>query len=205
MEFDADTLKQQVPFYLTSADKARLMQEIEAIAGGQSVPFSLSEYHDFSEGEILQGDSWARFELFNHHDRQCRPVRGLVLSNSCDIAQDNARDLPTRVTFSPLVRLSNFEAVLRDKGVSPEAINAKLASIRQQGTSNIFYLPEGGKIDSEYIIRLDDIHSIPTELFLSSERELLFRLNMTGFYMLTFKLSIHFCRLQEQVDRGFTS
>jgi hypothetical protein len=53
------------------------------------------------------------------------------------------------------------------------------------------------------MVRLDNIHSIPyTSHLKNSGRKKLFTLSNTGFYMLVFKLSIHFCRLQENVQRG---
>ena len=35
----------------------------------------------------------------------------------------------------------------------------------------------------------------------ASDREKLFTLSNTGFYMLVLELSVHFCRLQEKVNR----
>ena len=48
---------------------------------------------------------------------------------------------------------------------------------------------------------LDDLHSMPIELH-GQAAEKLFTLSMAGFYLFVLKLSVHFCRLHENVDRS---
>jgi hypothetical protein len=66
----------------------------------------------------------------------------------------------------------------------------------------MFFLPAGGPMAEDHVIRLDDAHSMPVAAHIAAEhREKLFTLSNTGFYMLVLKLSVHFCRLHEKVNR----
>jgi hypothetical protein len=202
MEFDAESLKRQIPFYLTAEDQQALVRELQAIAGGGAADYLLSDYRNAFNEIMLQGDGWRGFQLFVFDSGERRSVRGVVLSNSCDVDPENPRDTPSRVIFAPLVKLSVYQDVLTASGIDGARIAAKLAAIKAQKTSNVFYLPASGALTEDYVVRLDEAHSMPVAAHLgNSHREKLFTLSNTGFYMLVLKLSFHFCRLQEQVNR----
>ena len=89
-----------------------------------------------------------------------------------------------------------------ESDIKQRQIDAKLAAIRAQKTSNLFFLSLGEPLTDDHVVRLDDAHSMPvTAHSAATDREKLFTLSNTGFYMLFLKLSIHFCRLQEKVNR----
>lgn len=202
MNLDAETLARHIPYYLTAEDKKALLAELEAISRGGTAQYVLGAHHDSFEKVMLQGDGWRGFELFLFETGQRTSVRGIVLSNSCDVDPNNPRDVPTRVIFAPLVKLAEFEAQLAKSGISQERIAAKIDAIRAQKTTNIFHLPAGGTLTEDYVVRLDDTHNMPVSAHVSSEkREKLFTLSNAGFYMLVLKLSVHFCRLLEKVNR----
>ena len=46
-----------------------------------------------------------------------------------------------------------------------------------------------------------DVRSQPLDHFMAGDRSLLFRLSDFGFYLFLFKLSIHFTRMLEGVER----
>ena len=122
-----------------------------------------------------------------------RSVQGLVISNSCYVDPNNRRDLPARVIFAPLVKLATYEALLRQRDIKQRQIDEKLAAIRAQKTNSLFFLPSGGPLADDHIVRLDDAHSMPVAAHsAATDREKLFTLSNTGFYMLVLKLSIHF-------------
>ncbi len=202
MNFDTESLRQQIPYYLTAEDKRILTNELKEISQGGTANYLLSPQHDSFLEDMLQGDGWEGFYLFKYPDGKRISVRGLVLSNSCDINPDNSRDVPSRVLFAPLVKLSKFEVLLRRAGIAEKRISEKLNSIRTQKTTNIFFLPGGGMLSEDYIVRFDETQSMPAQAHSDIEnKQKLFTLSNTGFYMLVFKLSIHFCRLHENVDR----
>lgn len=202
MSFNVDSLQQHIPFYLTSEDQRALVEELNAIASGGTANYLLSAYNDTFKDDMLQGDGWRGFQLFLFETGERRPVRGLVLSNSCDVDPANPRDVPARVIFAPLVKLSAFKGLLDASGISAEKVEAKIASIKAQKTTNIFFLPAGGPLEEDYVVRFDEAQSMPVAAHTKSpDREKLFTLSNTGFYMLVLKLSVHFCRLQEKVNR----
>lgn len=202
MNLDADTLIQQIPYYLTVEDQKVLLKELTAISRGGTAEYLLGTEEDSFQEVMLQGDGWRGFQLFLFETGDRRTVRGIVLSNSCDVDPQNKRDVPARVIFAPLVKLATFKVLLEANGISTERIAAKIAAIKAQKTSNIFYLPAGDVLQEDYIVRFDDAHNMPAAAHAKSgEREKLFTLSNTGFYMLVLKLSVHFCRLQEKVNR----
>lgn len=202
MNLDAETLIQQIPYYLTAEDQKALLNELNAISRGGTAKYLLSTYRDSFKEMMLQGDGWRGFQLFLFETGERRSVRGIVLSNSCDVDPNNPREVPARVVFAPLVKLAVFKALLNASGIGADRVADKIAAIKAQKTSNIFYLPAGGVLEEDYIVRFDEAHNMPVAAHTaSSDREKLFTLSNTDFYMLVFKLSVHFCRLQEKVNR----
>lgn len=203
MNFDAETLKAQIPYYLTSNDRKKLLKGLESLASGAaSWGYFLSDYDNPYKERMLQGDGWRGFRVYKFESSKLVPARAIVISNSCDVDPDNRRDDPGRVIFSPLVKLSLYKNLLNKRGIDSRRVDAKIESIKSQKTSNMFYLPAGGPLKEEYVVRLDDIHSMPVKIYSESDRrEKVFTLSMLGFYMFIFKLSVHFCRLQENISR----
>lgn len=205
MEFDADNLQKQIPYYLTSSDQEALIAELKAFSRGAVPEYFLNKHQDSFADVMLQGDGWRGFQFLKFETGERRFVRGVVISNSCDVDPDNMRDVPTRITFAPLVKLAAYEGMLRKAGISADQIQSKVLSIRAQRTTNMFYLPSGAALDEDYVVRFDDLYSMPSSVHASAEeREKLFTLSMTGFYLFVLKLSVHFCRLQENVIRRTT-
>ena len=202
MNLDIESLQRQIPYYLTSKDRQVLVNELKAISRGGTVDYFLGQTRDTFKSDMLQGDGWRGFQLFMFDTGKRRSVQGLVISNSCDVDPNNRRDLPARVIFAPLVKLATYEALLGRRNIKQRKIDEKLAAIRAQKTSSLFFLPSGGPLADDHIVRLDDAHSMPVAAHsAATDREKLFTLSNTGFYMLVLKLSIHFCGLQEKVNR----
>ncbi len=205
MNITVDTIKDQIPVYLTALEKERLMDELTAISNGSgcNVSYVLSAVNDNFADEILQGDGWDKFKVYLFESEKIVDVSGIVISNSCDVDSSNKRDIATRITFAPLVKLSKYREALIRSGINNEAIVSKIQSIQGQRTTNIFYLPACSHLSEEYIVRFDDIHSLQLSMFQKRPDKLKkFTLSNTGFYMFLLKLSMHFCRFQENVHRS---
>lgn len=203
MTFDVESIHQSIPQYLSVADQEALVRDLKAINAGGTASYVLSKYRDEFSDVMLQGDGWRGFQLFLFESGERRSIRGIVLSNSCDVDPENPRDVPARVIFVPLVRLSIYEAKLRESGISNDRIDTKIRAIREQRTTNIYFLPAEGPLKVDYMVRFDEAQSMPIAAHAGSgDREKLFTLSNTGFYMLVLKLSVHFCRLQEKVNRN---
>ena len=200
MTFDVEQLKKQIPFYLSAElEQKELVRNLDALNRGVTSGYYISAARKPDEGSVLQGDGWRGFQVFSFDNGARRTVRGIVLSNSCDISEDNDRVIAPKIVFTPIIRLSAIEARMSDRGLAGDAVKNRITAIKSQSVTNIFYLPAGGQLDEDYVALLDDLHSIPVAAF--AETEKLFTLSMAGFYLFAFKLSVHFCRLHEKVDR----
>lgn len=194
-----DDIRKHLPSYLTMPQK-------EALASAFSTyPLLPTDYYISGKylDEMLQGDCWRSLKILNFETQEKKNASGIILSNSCDIAPENNRDIPTTFVFSPVVKLSIYAETLKKSGIDHERIKAKLDSIRRQEVTSAFYLPNvAGGLGDEYIAFLDIIHTMPmSALNIETENKKRFTLSMVGFYMLLFKLSVHFCRMGENVLR----
>jgi hypothetical protein len=195
----ADSIERHLPYYLTLEHKQALANALARLPDEKQY-FAPNKIPN----EMLQGDCWDNMEIVNFNDGQRKPVRGIILSNSCDVDKDNKRDTPTNVLFSPIVKLSSFVDILTYANISEQKIASKVAAIKNQLVTSVFYIPDAtGGLGSEYLAMLDNIHTIPSAVLdLSGTNRKLFTLNTLGFYVFIFKLSVHFCRLGENVDRS---
>lgn len=202
MTFDVDTLRQQIPFYLTADPKQKeLIKGLKALSEGANEGYFLATEEDPHANDMLQGDGWRGFQVFSFASGHRNMARGIVLSNSCDVSPENERVLPPKVTFAPVVKLSSIKVRFEERGLRHEQIEPRLQAIRSQAITSMFYLPADGPLDEEHVALLDDLHSMPIEAHREAA-EKLFTLSMVGFYLFIFKLSVHFCRLHENVDRS---
>ncbi|RQR81471.1 MULTISPECIES: hypothetical protein [unclassified Burkholderia] len=197
MELGIDELRRQIPPYLTQPQQDGLIQALSQFPN--KIDYYLDRYHS----DLLQGDGWSSMDVIRFEDGSRKAVRGIVLSNSCDIDDSNERSLPPRLLFAPLIKLARYVDLLERAGVGKPSIDGKLQAIREQGITSIFFLPAGGKLEEDHIALLDDVHTLPVDYFRGKgeERQKLFTLGMTGFYLFLFKLSVHFCRFHENVER----
>ncbi len=198
MRLDEDTIRDQIPYYLTQGQKEGLLKALQSFPKG--FPYYIGKYPT----DVLQGDGWTQLEIVRFEDGARDKIKGVILSNSCDIDPANKTDMPTKATFAPLVKLSNYLGFLGANGIAKDQLDAKAEAIRAQKIWTIFYLPKGADLDDEYIALLDDVHTIPFASFAAEQntkRTKLFTLSDAGFYLFILKLSIHFCRFSENVAR----
>jgi hypothetical protein len=186
-----------LPKYLTPSQKQELYSEMQKFPGATQFYLLRPDLKD----QLLQGDGWQGFIAINFHTGQRKAVSGVILSNSCDVSTDNSRTLPVNILFAPLVSLSQYEQLLLANGKSPAQVGSQFNEIRNQKVTSMFYLPRLSGVIEESIILLDDIHVHPLRDFLEVSHEPLFQLNQFAFYLFLIKLSIHFCRFQEDIQR----
>ena len=202
MNFDLEDIKDHLPHYLSDKEREELCKNLEIISKGGTAEYLLNTHNDPYMQQMLQGDGWNGFGIFSYRTEKQIPATGIVLSNSCDVDPANQRDMASRVSFAPLVPLTKYENLLRQNGVDEDRLAEKIKSIKSQQTTNLFFLPAGRYLKRDYVARLDEIYSMPIDVHEESElKKKLFTLSNVGFYMLIFKLSIHFCRLQENISR----
>ena len=192
-----DQIRLFLPKYLSAEETRELFSALAKFPHNQAFYLLRSQFPD----DCLQGDGWKGFVAIEFFSGTRKGISAMILSNSCDIAQENARDFPINILFAPLIRLQAYIDRLVSLGKSISEIDTIVANIKSQRVSSIFYLPPctGGIDDS--IVLLDDIHTQPLKNFLQNQPTRLFTLNQYGFYILLIKLSIHFSRFREGVHR----
>lgn len=191
-----ESLQEQIPFYLSQEAKDNLVKALDEF------PKSFNYYINLYPEEVLQGDGWNSFVVFDFGNGERKSVRGILLTNSCDMAPENKREFPPTFTFAPIIKLNNYLKKLEIAGLTKQQIDNKVIAIKEQRISTLFYLPKGAKLDDDYIALLGDVHTVPLQVFEAREdRQKLFTLSQAGFYFFVFKLSVHFCRFHEEVPR----
>lgn len=197
MNIDRFDYKDFLPYYLTEDQRIGLAAALKDYSEKTNLYTS-----DF-QGEVLQGDLWGKSPLMDFATGQVRAARVLVISNSCDIAPDNKRELPVYITYAPVIGLAGYQRVLESGGLNKAAIQAKIDAVRAQKVTSMLFLPVGQGMDEEGVALLDRTTSIPYKAFDGNgEKTKLTSLSQIGHYLLSFKLSIHFCRMHEGVARG---
>lgn len=186
---------QYLPNYLTPSEKGDL------VAGLKDFPdhfqyYLLGKFQD----EALQGDIWNDFTVIDFASGDRKNVRGLILSNSCDIDLTNTRQLPISITFAPLIKLAKLEHLLLQKKNEVEVAEI-VRNIKSQKNTSFIYLPEDSSVPiEESVAYLNDLHSMPMKIFVEQASKVV-TLTQQGFYLLVLKLSLHFSRFQEGVSR----
>ena len=183
MEFTPESLQNQIPSYLSDTEKVSLIDALKDFPKN-------TEYYlnaDLADEGMLQGDGWTSFQVVHFESLEQKSIKGIILSNSCDISPENKREFPSRLSFAPIIKLSAFVSLLKSNRISASAIDNKLESIKTQGVNSIFYLPACGELEEDYIALLDDLHSMPAETFFKiQERKKFFTLSQVGFYIFVF-------------------
>lgn len=197
-----DDFKIYLPKYL-SADSER-----ELFEGLKDFPVNIdSRFYTsllLQNNIIYQGDGIKNMLVINLPDERIQTSNCMVFSNTCDINLENERFFPSQIVYAPIFNLEKYRNMIIDSGTKTvEQLDDHINAIKAQTITQIFYLPKiDDKID-ESIVFFDRILNIRNKVIdrmdLSEKR--LFSLSNLGFYVFLFKLSIHFTRIRENVDR----
>lgn len=189
-----------LPKYLSAESSKELFE------GLKDFPENIDSrlYTTYLNDEIIyQGDGLRNMLAVNLPDVNLKSVNGMVLSNTCDIEQSNKRPFPSQIIYSPIINLERYKAGLLSTIGSEERVNNHILEIRKQKITQIFFLPSFGDTLDESIIFLDRIFNISNDYIdrptLGKIR--IFSLSDYGNYLFLLKLSIHFTRIQDRVDR----
>lgn len=159
------------------------------------------------EETVFQGDGLADMPFIKLPNPKVGDVPVIVLSNTCDIDPNNTRSIVNpQITYAAILNLNKYITLLKNKQIlNEEQAQSTLAAIRKQKYTQIFYLPKSenglsyeGIVFLDQVCHCDNKHINRSELH-SGKR--LFTLSNYGFYLFLMKLSIHFLRMQEGVDR----
>jgi hypothetical protein len=197
MELSVEKLTLQLPHYLTAPRREGIRR---ALAEFPDIKFF---YLNAYQNEVLQGDVWSQLTALNFPNGARKKIRGVVLSNSCEVDPGNTSILFPQLIFVPLLRVDSLSQFLQRQGYQEQKVESTIAAIRKQEVDSFFYFPPGPGIGQESVAWLDQVHTMPLSAFLSEpDRKKLATLTDPSFYMFAFKLSIYFCRLHENGDRS---
>lgn len=181
--------------WLTDSKKIKLLCDMR-----ENFP-NLDYYRDNETRDIFQGDGWNGLELVTFDTMEKRVVSGLILSNTCDVSPENPRLMPPNLVFASVIQCSVYEGILFERCSDKGKVLNHMKDLRNQALTNRFYLPKT-ELRNDFVVLLDDIHTIPLKYYLDkADRALKVRLSNAGFYIFIIKLSAHFCRLTDNVDR----
>ena len=208
MSFCIDDLNKILPPELTEQKKGRLQVglnqflKVNANENKYYTEFYLPKFNPY----FLQGDliREIRFPVFNKVERQYKKeyFDALLISNTCDVEDSNRRNVPKHAILAKLIPFDSFIETINEIGI--ENASNIITQVKNQQYSNIFYLPET-RTNKDYITYFDDLTVLEVDELNALKEEIninrIESLDYFGYYLFIFKLSFHFCRLQEETQR----
>lgn len=183
-------IKQYLPQYLSDGAKMALSRSLDEFPENPKMYMSSSIFKE-NETKILQSDIFECKEIFNGKN-----AKVMVISNSCDNSDENIRDYPICISFVIVLSLSKIKELLEKKTQDAQRVKDKIDAIKKQHITTMFYLP-----NHDMVAMLDrTMHLDPNE-FKGKMIKKTISLNDYGFYVFLFKLSYHFTRLKESIQR----
>lgn len=192
-----------LPKYLSVEAQDQLFAELKNFP--ENIDQRLYTIKLVGEENVFQGDGLENLLMVNLSSNHIGNAKCMILSNTCDIDDNNDRFFPSRICYSPIFSFEKYKDSLVESQIyENEQIEKHLESIRKQRISQIFYLPETKTLGAESIVFFDRVVNCNNN---SVDRHTLkdyrlFTLSDFGLYLFLLKLSIHFTRIQEGVDRG---
>lgn len=191
-----------LPQYLSDTSKTRLKEELKSFpADGTkgSVYTTMLRDADY----LLQGDGISKALYLSFPDTTIRSVNVIILSNTCDISLHNQRINPCRIMYASIVNLEKYQDALL-KHFDKERVMRHINDIKQQFVTQAMYLPKGMKLQYEGVVFFDRAISIPLNEETTTKMlgNRLFTLSDFGFYLFLLKISYHFTRIKERIDRN---
>ncbi len=198
-----DDIKIYLPKYLTPELQKKLFRDLNQFP--ENIDNRLYSSECIEQDIIYQGDGIKDLLVVDMSRKEFKNKDSMIFSNTCDIDIRNTRFFSANIIYSPIVKLEDYiNKVLNRTSKTEDEKKSHINSIKKQEISQMFYLPEG-KIDYEGLVFFDTINSCQNKLLnrdnLNTKR--IFSLSQYGHYLFLFKLSIHFCRISEKVERTY--
>ncbi len=196
-----EEIKKYLPKYLSEDSYNKLLEELSKFPNNSKKSYYTTSLNDHPS--LFQSDALDKMPFALLPDNQIKNVPVMVLSNSCSMNPENESPYNDSITYAPIHNLTKYLNTLQeDLKYNQDQIRNYKYEIEKQNISSIFYLPSFGILESS-IVRLDYISSCHISHLNQEDipRKRLFTLSDVGFYLFLFKLSIHFTRILEKVDR----
>lgn len=207
-----DEIRAYLPRFLSAESDKELFESLKQFPA--NIDCRIYTDRLLSEELLFQGDGLRDLLVINLPDRNVMPAPGMILSNTCDVDLNNQRAFfPPRLVYAPIFNLEKYRRALLEetaglaeevKKTKTQAIDSHIGCIREQKVTQVFYLPKLPGHLEESIVFLDricncDNAGVSRE---NIQAKRLFTLSDYGAYLFLIKLSIHFTRITDKVDRG---
>jgi len=202
MSINLNDIKIYLPKFLSQDSEKQLFEGLKDFPKNLDQRFYTSALKDSTN--IFQGDGIRNMLVVNLPSSSAKEANSVIFSNTCDIDLDNIRIFPSRIVYSPIFNLQKYRQELINKSSkSKNDIDAHINTIKEQKVTQIFYLPKINNVIDESIIFLDRVNNCSRKIIENKElkKERLFTLSDYGAYLFVLKLSIHFSRIKDNVDR----
>ncbi|NEW79845.1 MAG: hypothetical protein GZ086_10570 [Gelidibacter sp.] len=199
---NSDEIKLYLPKFLSSESERQLFEGLKDFPKNIDERLYTSALKESSI--IFQGDGIKDMLVINLPNTSIKEAKSIVFSNTCDMAPNNIRNFPSQIVYAPIFNLQKYKQALIEKSSkSKKEISSHIKAIKEQKITQIFYLPKINDKIEDSIIFLDRVNNCSQEYLQSKElkQDRLFTLSDYGAYLFVFKLSIHFSRIKDNVDR----
>lgn len=197
-------LRLYLPKYLSPTTEQKLLDDLNLFP--ENIDQRIYGFVGKESGLLYQGDCLKNLPFINLPDTKIKNVNSVIISNTCDTDNRNKRKYNTNLLYAPLLSLLKYKnLLLMNKVISITSIDNHIEQIRKQKITQIHYFPIGQGNTEEKIIFFDQICHCQRK-FINNDSindSRLFSLSQYGFYLFLYKLSIHFTRFHEKVDRKY--
>ncbi len=196
-----EEVKKYLPQYLSAESTIALLEELEQFP--ENIDSRIYTTQILNQDVIFQGDVITDLPIVNLPAPTIHYAPCMILSNTCDNQPKETRYISRNLIYAPIVKLKKIIILLEANGIDNSKIETFVATVRKQYVTQLFYLPNGYGIEDESIVFLDRINSSDNTMIGKNLKDIrILCLSDYGFYLLLFKLSVHFTRIQEKVDRN---
>lgn len=191
-----EDFQRQLPQFLSLAEKESISEALKKF------PKEFNPYTTLYKNEVLQGDAFPEMPFYVFEKEKVISKLGMLISNTCDMSPENKRPLPLENVVAAMIKLDSYRQLLMRNVEDSKRVDSIIADIKAQRVTNIFYLPKhpNCSLEDDHIVCFDKLSSIPSKFMKTADKKV-FTLGQFGFYMLLFKLSVHFCRFHEKISR----
>ncbi len=193
-----------LPKYLSPETEDKLFKDLSSFPDNIDDRIYIS--NELDPDVIYQGDGLNDLLVINLPEQDIHKLPCMVLSNTCDINLGNKRQFHSNIIYSPIVKLDKYASLLISNGIyDAQSIESHLITLKNQRITQIFYLPIGMNLDYEGLIFFDRLVSCNNESIdrTNINEQRLFTLSQYGHYLFLFKLSVHFTRIMEGIERPY--
>lgn len=186
------------PRYLNPESKDAINDELEKFNSLDFGLFYWDSYHSKLQKHWCQGDGVKDLAILPSR----RKGNAMLITNTCDMDVRNENLFPPSVTCAPVIQCTKIKSLLQKRGIPKVKIDGFFEAVKSQQKTTFMYLPpkRGLKesivfLDRAFPCKRSDIGETPVG-------RRLFSLRNSSFYLFLFKISVHFCRIQEKIDRS---